>query len=115
MGREVRRVPATWQHLIDESGGYRPLHEGLAPFEELVAEWDRDNVLWLAGEHPDQLNPTFESARECADFERWTGKRPVQSDYMPFWPEAERTHFQMYEDTTEGTPLPPQHASATTS
>jgi len=27
--------------------------------------------------------------------------------YMPDWPETERTHFMMYEDTSEGTPLTP--------
>lgn len=26
---------------------------------------------------------------------------------MPDWPESERTHLQMYEDTTEGTPISP--------
>ena len=26
---------------------------------------------------------------------------------MPEWPEAERTHWQMYEDTSEGTPISP--------
>ena len=26
---------------------------------------------------------------------------------MPEWPEHEKTHFQMYENTTEGTPISP--------
>ena len=26
---------------------------------------------------------------------------------MPDWPEAERTHYQMYETTTPGTPISP--------
>ena len=26
---------------------------------------------------------------------------------MPDWPEAERTHYQMYESVTEGTPISP--------
>lgn len=26
---------------------------------------------------------------------------------MPSWPESERTHFQMYETTSEGTPISP--------
>ena len=27
--------------------------------------------------------------------------------YMPNWPESERTHWQMYECTSEGTPISP--------
>ncbi len=54
MGREVRRVPATWQHPKD----------------------GRKHV-------------------------------PLAKDAMPAWPEAERTHFQMYETTTAGTPTSP--------
>lgn len=59
MGREVRRVPATWQHPKDGR--------------------------------------------------RYT---PLAKDAMPAWPEAERTHLQMYETTTAGTPLSPPSASA---
>ena len=27
--------------------------------------------------------------------------------FTPDWPDSERTHWQMYEDTTEGTPISP--------
>ncbi|TAI67597.1 hypothetical protein [Bradyrhizobium sp. Leo170] len=37
---------------------------------------------------------------------------PDPDRYMPAWPEAERTHWQMYEVTTAGTPLSPPCASA---
>ena len=40
-------------------------------------------------------------------FEKWTGECPEEKDYMPDWFEEEKTHFQMYEDTTEGTPISP--------
>jgi hypothetical protein len=40
--------------------------------------------------------------------------RPSTSagDRMPPWPPAERTHLQMYERTSKGTPLSPPCASA---
>ena len=40
-------------------------------------------------------------------YEEYSGARPEKSDYMPDWPESERTHLQMYETTTEGTPISP--------
>lgn len=55
MGREVRRVPATWEHPKGANGRHMPLG----------------------------------------------------ADAMPPWPEAERTHWQMYENTSAGTPLSP--------
>lgn len=35
----------------------------------------------------------------------WFGVAPNQEDYMPEWPDEERTHYQMYETCSEGTPL----------
>jgi hypothetical protein len=32
---------------------------------------------------------------------------PDKRDYMPDWPEDQRTHYMMYEDTSEGTPISP--------
>ena len=43
---------------------------------------------WLDGEPPDYNIPV-----------------------MPDWPETERTHYQMYETTTEGTPISPVMSS----
>lgn len=35
------------------------------------------------------------------------GNPPDINDYMPNWPDAERTHLMMYETTSEGTPISP--------
>jgi hypothetical protein len=35
------------------------------------------------------------------------GGGPQSDCYMPDWPESERTHYMMYEDTSEGTPISP--------
>lgn len=110
MGREVRRVPAWWQHPKDRRG-YVPLFgrsfrkeveewaEGAAKWEEgMVRDWSvRGAVAW-------KPRPDPAPCETCAE---WVGKRPVASDYMPDWTEAERTHLQMYENTSEGTPVSP--------
>ncbi len=90
MGREVRRVPADWQHPKDEhTGRFKPLYEGdryeprRKDFEEKLAA---------------------EGMQAAID---WCGNPPNKEDYMPDWPEAEKTHLMMYEDTSEGTPISP--------
>ncbi|MDB5236909.1 MAG: hypothetical protein JWL88_11 [Parcubacteria group bacterium] len=66
MSREVRRVPAIWEHPKRVDGKYIPLLEA------------------------DPEDPPEESDR-----------------HMPNWPVSERTHYQMYETTTEGKPISP--------
>lgn len=92
MGREVRRVPESWQHPKEDNyrtgkKEYKPLHEGYADaaknFLEMLAK--------------DGLQDALE----------YYGRAPDKNDYMPDWPEAERTHFQMYETCSEGTPISP--------
>lgn len=87
MGREVRRVPKDWQHPKDENGHYRPLYEG------------------YAGAKLDFEKTQAEKGLQAA-IEDW-GSVPDQNDYMPDWPESEKTHWQMYESVTEGTPISP--------
>lgn len=116
MGREVRRVPATWKHPKDERGRYVPLHGG--SFSAVLAEWREGERQWKAGKTQDysaypavawkDRDPKYDGM----PFSEWHGKRPVESDYMPDWPESERTHLQMYECTTEGTPISPVMATA---
>jgi hypothetical protein len=82
MGREVRRVPDNWEHPKNEKGHYIPMHEHFPYNEEEIQEGLRDG--WLKDEPPN-----------------------YGMDIMPQWPAAERTHWQMYEDTSEGTPISP--------
>lgn len=88
MGREVRRVPADWQHP-KENGVFKPLFPG-----EQYEERARDFTEMAASK----------GLQETID---WHGQAPDKNDYMPNWPESERTHYMMYEDTTEGTPISP--------
>lgn len=44
-------------------------------------------------------------------FAEWEGEPPDPAYYRPEWPDEERTHWQMYEDTSEGTPISPVFAT----
>ena len=94
MGREVRRVTKDWQHPKDESGKYKPLRYG---FAERLKEWEEGKEQWKSKE-ADELKMTYGE---------WYGEKPEIEDYMPQWTEKEKTHIQMYEDTSEGTPISP--------
>lgn len=112
MGREVRRVPPTWEHPKNAAGHYIPLL-GRSWATDL-AEWSEGRDQWARG-----LRRGFGAvpwvprtgSELDTTYEQWTGREPRKRDYMPDWPESERTHLQMYEDTTEGTPISPVMAT----
>ncbi len=92
MGREVRMVPADWQHPKTDRYGddrHEPLYEG-CDYEPRMKEWvdyfERNGL------------------QETLD---WMGNPPDKNDYMPDWPKSEKTHFMMYSNTSEGTPISP--------
>jgi hypothetical protein len=115
MGREVRRVPANWQHPQD-GRGYIPLLGG--SFAKELAEWDEGSARWDAGfirDYSKGLDVVAWKPRDADTvsdtYAEYSGDRPDADEYMPDWPESERTHLQMYEDTTEGTPISPVMAT----
>ena len=93
MGREVRRVPAVWQHPKNEFDRYKPLYPGERYEANATGFMEKANAKGL---------------QEAID---WYGQAPDQNDYMPNWPASERTHYMMYEDTSEGTPISPAFAT----
>jgi hypothetical protein len=103
MSREVRRVHKDWVHPYEfrdnssRAGPVITLIPLFANFAKSLASWEN-------------ARDEFEAKRpwlaNCS-FEEWYGERPIESDYMPEWPEAERTHLQMYETVTEGSPISP--------
>ena len=117
MGREVRRVPADWRHPKDGNGRYIPLRKG--DYAALAAQWDEGQRKWdlgwiithsvLAG--GPAWRPRDEHTR-ARTYEEHAGPRPLADAYMPASPAAQRTHWQMYETTTAGTPLSPPCVSA---
>jgi hypothetical protein len=112
MGREVRKVPADWQHPKEQKfdrrigcmvEAYKPLFPGDG-YQASVDGWDEECTKWKAGWRPDYC--TNEASRAMT-YEQYSGQRPHRDDYMPDWPTEQRTHLMMYEDTTEGTPISP--------
>lgn len=93
MAYELRRVPPNWKHPRDESGKLVPMFG--EPYEDA-------HRLWLAG---DPHHPADEPEPVKCDLEK-----PERGSYAPF-SAAEATRYQIYEDTTEGTPISPIFAT----
>jgi len=91
MSREVRKVPANWEHPKDECGNYKPLYEGYKS--------DADEFMEMAN------NKGLQEAIEYMGC-------PDKENYMPDWSEKEKTHLMMYETTSEGTPKSPAFETA---
>lgn len=101
MGREVRRVPADWQHPKEQkpdwstgrmTDRYKPLHDG--------------SYAQAAKDFLEKANA--EGLEAATDY---YGAAPMPDEYMPDWPAEQRTHYMMYEDTSEGTPISPAFAT----
>lgn len=101
MGREVRKVPKNWEHPKDRNGQYQPLYD--RDFETVAEEWMKNCLLWAEGKHPDQTK--YDNTPKY--FWQWAGNPPDEKYYRPKWTDEERTHIQMYENTSEGTPISP--------
>jgi hypothetical protein len=108
MGREVRMVPPNWEHPKNDAGDDTPLMDGLC---KALSGWRREKAMWDLGyrEGWGKDEPAWVPIEEkyAGSFEDWTGGEPDPDDYMPDWAPEFRTHFQMYEDTSEGTPISP--------
>lgn len=107
MGRELRMVPPDWEHPRREDGTYQPKHN--RSFSKAVAEWKAQFAKWEAGERSEYC-----SAEPGMEFWEYDGNPPERDYYMPEWPAESRTHFQMYEDTSEGEPISPVFADIET-
>ena len=122
MSRKVRHVPADWKHPVytesnapypNRVGRPIPLFDG--SYKRDAEEWDEGWAKWQEG-----LCESYGTAGKWAPIDpehaglRYTdyaGTRPSPDDYMPDWPEADRTHLMMYETTSEGTPISPAFAT----
>ena len=105
MGREVRRVPADWQHPKNEYDRYKPMFD--EPFEPAMRKWIADWEAWERGERPEYCSDEGRNMK----FWEFEGGPPDPQYYRPDWNEADRTHYMMYEDTSEGTPISPAFAT----
>ncbi len=85
MGRQVRRVPKGWQHPVER---YEPLRDH---YERDAQDFDK-----------------MEEEKGLEEALNYYGQRPDAQEYMGVeWKEEDRVLYQMYETTTEGTPLSP--------
>ncbi len=111
MGRELRMVPPGWEHPKDTDGRHIPLLDSMprAAMQRQVASWYEQRDLWEHGKHPDQRS---DLAAQTRTFTEWHGAPPNPDEHMPCWEPQERTHFQMYETCSEGTPISPVCESA---
>ena len=107
MGREIRRCPANWEHPKDRQGIYKPLLDGDYPTH--IRQWVERYLAWERGERPEYC--TDES--RGLQYWEWDVGPPQPEDYRPAWPESEHTHYQVYENVTEGTPISPVFATTT--
>ncbi len=105
MGREVRRVPADWVHPQREGIPDEPQPLFDRPFTEVVKEWKEQFLAWEAGHNYGFNRPRAKD--ETEEFWEYDGGPPDRAYYRPDWPEETRTHYQMYETTSEGTPISP--------
>src|ERR1017187_9570080 len=109
MGREIRMVPADWQHPKDERGQYEPLLDG--SFAEELAEWNLGKSKWSEGLQ-DDYNSGWKPSDSNSTWEEWAGVAPEEAAYMPTFAEGTATHLMMmYETCTEGTPISPAFAT----
>ncbi len=115
MGREIRRVPANWEHPKTERANhlacrmeecFQPLYN--EPYSKAIAEWVENHLLWEAGKHPDQLDG---SGKEYRHYAQWSGNAPDVEYYRPDWKPEEMTWWQVYETVSEGTPVSPPFAT----
>lgn len=115
-GREIRRVPSDWKHPLRDGetwttfpgphARFQPQHEAEKPYVELLREYLAEYEKWERGERPDTDN-----ARACTHYHEYAGGPPNPDFYSPYWPAEQRTHYQMYECTSEGTPISPVFAT----
>ena len=107
MGREVRKVAAGWSHPTDTQGRFIPLHSGSLSAD--LEEWEVKAEAWGRGfdrRWDDSETPLTEEEKAWPFSEAY-GASPVVAEYMPDWGEEEATHFMLYENVSEGTPVSP--------
>ncbi len=107
MGREIRRVPANWEHPKKEVADYRkgimverfqPLHD--SSYIDAMNEWIKEHKLWERGKHRDQ-------DAYYRYYAQYGGNAPDVEYYRPDWKSEEMTWYQVYETVSEGTPVTP--------
>ncbi len=108
MGREIRRVPANWQHPQKPEPNrvgmtaYQPMYD--ETFADAARKWKEEFAAWERGERPDY----FVGSKYDPDLQYWEWDvSPPDRAYYRTYSDDEATWFQVYETVTEGTPVTP--------
>lgn len=112
MGREIRSVPPNWDHPRASDGYLQPMFK--ERYEQAVAKWIANHLLWSAGVHQDQLTESEGNTYKASDHEyyaQWNGGPPDINYYNTYYTKDQATWFQLYETVTEGTPVSPPFAT----
>lgn len=107
MGREIRRVPANWQHPKQDRYGddrYQPMYD--ERFDDAAKEWKNAFAAWERGERPDYAS----EENKVLEYWEWENPPPDRAYYRPYSDE-EATWVQAYETVSEGTPVSPPFAT----
>lgn len=105
MSREIRRVPVDWQHPRDEKGNYIPMHD--EDYETASTKWKSEFAAWENGTHTSlEKHPELKGTMEF-----WERDSPPDPDVCRPKFIGEPTHYQIYEDVSEGTPVSPIFAT----
>lgn len=127
MGREIRMVPANWEHPTQEcphlpwAGGcdeakanngrcFLPVYD--EPYEHAAQEWLNECIAWSNRTATGfDGNPVDEETyREHQFYWDYAGKPPNKESYRPQFDQP-ATHYQVYETVSEGTPVTPHFAT----
>jgi hypothetical protein len=108
MGREIRKVPANWEHPVkaDTYGRERlqPMYD--ETFADAAAKWKENFLKWESGERPSYCTDEHKNL----EYWEWENSPPDRDYYRP-WSDDEATWFQVWETVSEGTPVSPPFAT----
>lgn len=109
MGREVRKVPANWEHPKSVKYGEerpQPMHD--EQFDDVFANWLADfDRIRCDGLSEDERKYY---PRGLADWLQDEGSPPDPAYYRP-WKDEDAIWFQLWETVSEGTPVSPPFAT----
>jgi hypothetical protein len=109
MGREIRKVPANWQHPKSQEYPDRMQSMFDENYSDARAEWLEGLRAWEAGEDKDREAYKNDDGTYM-DYWEWSGAPPTRAYYRP-WNDDEATWFQLWETVSEGTPVTPPFAT----
>ena len=105
MGRQLRKVPANWEHPRKDNGQYQPMYEEF--YGDVFDDWLKNHNEWMDGTHLDLIKEP-ELKDKYPFFAMWDGNPPDVEYYQTKrYSDEELTHIQLYQTTSEGTPITP--------